>query len=67
MDSIIDETKANLKLTPPPYKNKQDYSVGTNDKTREYDDSTSDTDGYARNHDDKHKNEEDDDYIDPPS
>ena len=44
MDSSIDETKPNLKI-PPPYKNNQDYVGGTNDKTRESNDSTSDTDG----------------------
>ena len=65
--SSIDETKPNLKLTPPPYKNNQDYIGGTNEKTREYDDSPSDTDGCARNLDDKHKNEEDYFYIDPTS
>ena len=71
MDSRIDEVRLNLKLTPPPYTNKHEY-VGGNEKkryfqTREYDDSPSDTDGCARNLDDKHKNIEDDDYIDPPS
>ena len=66
VDSSIDETKPNLKLTPP-YKNKQDYVGGTNYKTREYNDSPSDTDGCARNLDDEHKNEEDDDYIYPLS
>ena len=53
--------------TPPLYKNKQDYGDGTNDKARESDDSPSDTDGCARNFDDENKNEEDEDYIDPPS
>ena len=67
MDSSIDETKPNIKLTPPPYKNKQDYVGGTTDKTHESDDSPSDTDGCARNIDDEHKNEEEEDYIDPPS
>ena len=71
MDSSIYETIINLKLTPPPYKNKQDYVGGTNDKTRDYqtcesEDYRSDTDGCARNIDEEHKNEEDDDYIDPP-
>ena len=66
VDIIIDETKINLKLTPPRYKNKQDYGGGTNDETRdsqtrESEDSQSDTDGCARNLDDEHKNEEDDD------
>ena len=72
VDIGIDETKINLKLTPPPYKNKQDYDGGTNEKTcdsqtLESEDSWSDTDGCAINIDDEHKNEEDDDYIDPPS
>ena len=35
VDSRIDETKPNLKLTPPPYKNKKYYDVGTNEKTRD--------------------------------
>ena len=30
--SSIDETKINVKLTPPPNANKQDYTGGTNDK-----------------------------------
>ena len=47
MYSSIDETKPNLKLTPPPYKNNQDYVLGTDDKTCEYDDSPSDTGGCA--------------------
>ena len=72
MDSSIDETKINLELTPPPNTNKQDYAGGTNDKTRdsqtrESEDSRSDTDGCARNLDEEHKNEEDDDYIHSPS
>ena len=53
--SIIDENNNNLK-TPPPYKNKQDYVGGTNDKTRESYDSPSDTDGCARYLDDENKN-----------
>ena len=36
MGSIIDGTKIPVKLTPPPYTNKQDYKGGTNDKTRDY-------------------------------
>ena len=60
VDSIIDEQTHNLKKTPPPYKNKQDYVGGTNDKTRESDDSPNDTDGCARNLDNEHKKEEDD-------
>ena len=67
VDSSIDETKPNIKLTPPPYTNKKDYVGVTNEKIREYDDSPSDTNGCARNIDDKHKNEKDDDYINPPS
>ena len=67
MDCIIDEKNNNLKKTPLPYKNKQDYDGGTNYKTRKSDDSPSDTDGCARNIDDEQKNEEDDEYIDPPS
>ena len=47
MDSSIDEKKHNKK-TPPPYKNKQDYDGGNNDKTLEYDDYPSDTDGCAK-------------------
>ena len=34
--SIIDETKINVKLAPPPNTNKQDYKGGTNDKTHDY-------------------------------
>ena len=70
--SSIDGTKIHVELTPPPNTNKQDYAGGTNDKTRdsltrETGDSPSDTDSCARNLDEEHKNEEDDDYIDPPS
>ena len=59
-------------LTPPPYKNKKYYKGGKNYKTRdshtcETSDSQSDDDSCARNLDEEHKNEEDDDYIDPPS
>ena len=43
---------------PRQYKNKQDYSGGTNDKTRESDDSPNDTDGCAKNLDDEHRNKE---------
>ena len=71
VDISIDETKLNLKLTPPTYTNNHEYVGGTNKKksdyqTREYEDSTSATDGCARNIDDEHKNEEVGDYIDPP-
>ena len=34
VDISIDETKPNLKLTPPPFKNKHDSVGGTGDKTR---------------------------------
>ena len=55
--------KINVELTPPPNTNNQDYAVGTTYKTRyyqtrEYEDSRSDTDGCARNLDEKRKNEE---------
>ena len=61
-----------LLLTPPPYKNKQDYKGGTNDKTRdshtrETSISQSDDDSCARNLDAENENKEDDEYIDPPS
>ena len=80
MVSSIDETKINVELTPPPNTNKQDYTGGTNVKTRDYQtresddsrtrktgDSRSEIDSFAINIDKEHKNEEDDDYIDPPS
>ena len=71
MGSSIDK-KTNVELTPPPNTNKKDYAGGTNDKTRdsktcEYEDYRSDTVGCARNIYEEHKNEEYDDYIDPPS
>ena len=47
-DSIPDEEKHNKK-TPPPFKNKEDYIGDINEKTRESDDSTSETDGCVRN------------------
>ena len=64
--------KLNVELAPPPNTNKQDCAGGTNDKTRDYQtretvDSRSETDSCAINLDKEHKNEEDDDYIDPPS
>ena len=49
--------------TPPPFKNNEDYIGGTNNKTRESDDFPSDIDGCARNLDDEHKNEEDEEYT----
>ena len=72
MGISIDETKINVELTPPPNINNQDYAGGTNDRTRdsqtrESGDSRSDTDGRARNLDEKHRNEEYDNYIEPPS
>ena len=70
--SNIDGTKIPLKLTPSPNKNIQDYEGGTNNKerdslTRETSGSPIDTDSCARNLDEKHKNEENEDYIDPSS
>ena len=60
MGSIINGTKINLKLTPPPYTNKHEYVGSTNENTRdsqthESENSPSDTDGYAINLDDEHK------------
>ena len=59
-------------LNPPPYKNKQDYIGGTNDKThdshtRETGVSRSDDIILARNLDSENKNTEDDGYNDHPS
>ena len=56
-------------LTPPPYKNKQDYKGGTNDRThdshtRETGISRSDDDSLARNLDAENNNTEDDEYND---
>ena len=61
-----------VELKPHPNTNKQNYADCTNDKTRDYHkresgDSQSDTDVCAINIDEEHINEEDDDYIDPPS
>ena len=56
LESSIDGNNNNLKKTPPPYKNRQDCIGGTNDKTRESDDSPSNTDGCARNMYGEHKN-----------
>ena len=47
------------KKTPPPFKNKEDYIGDTNEKTRESDDSISETGGCARNLSKEHKNIED--------
>ena len=55
-----------MKKTPPPFKNKEYYIGGTNEKTHESDDSPSDTYGFARNLGDKHKNEEYEEYIETP-
>ena len=59
-------------LTTPPYKNKQYYKGGTNDKkhdphTHETGISRSDDAILERNLDAKNKNVEDDEYIDHPS
>ena len=72
MGSSIDGTKIPSILTPSPYTNKQEYKGGTNDKTRdshtrETSDSPSDTSSCARNLDEEQKNEEYEEYIDPPS
>ena len=69
--SSFDKTKINVELTPLPNTYKKDYTCGTNDKTRgsqtrESGDSWIDTDVCAINLDEEHKNEEDEDYIDPP-
>ena len=72
MGIIIDEAKINVELTPPPNTKTQDYTGVNSDKTchsqtPESGDSRNDTDDCAINFDEEHKNEEDDDYIDPPS
>ena len=59
-------------LTPPPYKNKQYYKGGTNDKTHdshthEYGVSRRNDASLTRNLDAENKNTEDDEYIDHPS
>ena len=59
-------------MTPPPYKNNQDYKGDTNDKTcdshtNETSVSQSNDDSLARNLDAENKNKEDDEYIDHPS
>ena len=72
MDSSIDGTKILVELKQPTHTNNKDYTGGTNDKTRdslthETSDFPIDIDSCARNLDEEHKNEEDDNYIDPPS
>ena len=57
-NSIPDEEKHNRKITPPPFKNKEDSIGGTNEKTRESEDSPSETNGCARNLGKKYKYEE---------
>ena len=64
MDSIID--LKNIIKTPLPFKNKQDYIGGNNEKTRESNDSPSDNDGCTRNLGNEHKNEGDEEYIETP-
>ena len=59
-------------LTPPLYKNKQDYKGGTNDKTHDYHThetgvSRSDDDSLAINLDAENENKEYDEYNDHPS
>ena len=65
-------TPHTLGLTPPTYKNKQDYKGVTNDKTHNYHThesgvSRSDDASLARNLDSEKKNTEEDEYIDHPS
>ena len=72
MGSSIEGKKIPPILTPPPYKNKKDYKGGTNDKirdshTHETSVSRSVNDSFARNLDEEKKNDEDEEYIDPPS
>ena len=64
--------KNHVEFTQPPKTNKQDYAGGKSYKkrdsqTRESGDSQSETGGCARNLYEEHKNEEYDNYIDPPS
>ena len=59
-------------MTPPTYKNNQDYKGGTNDKTHDSHTPNSgvskiDDASVARNLDAENKNAEDDEYIDHPS
>ena len=59
-------------MNPPPYKNKQYYKGGTNDKTcdshtHETRVSLSDDDSLARNLDAENKNTDYDEYNDHPS
>ena len=59
-------------MTPPTYKNNQDYKGGTNDKTHdshtyEYGVSISDDASLARKLGAENNNAEDDEYIDHPS
>ena len=65
-------TPHSSRLTPPPYKNEQDYKGGTNDKThnshtRESGVSRSDDASLARNLYEENKYTEYDEYIDHPS
>ena len=55
------DLKKNVELSPPPNKDKEYYTGGTNDKTRgsqkrEYEDSRSDTSFFGRKIDEEHKN-----------
>ena len=47
-----------MKKTPPTFKNKEDYIVDTNEKTRDSNGSPSETDGCVRNLGKEHENEE---------
>ena len=58
-------------LTPPPYNNKQDYKVGTHDKTidshtPDSDASRNDDSSLKINPDEENRNAEDDEIIDHP-
>ena len=69
--SRIEGTEIPSILTLPPYTNKKDYKGVTNYKTRdshtrETSVSWSDNDSCARNLDEENRNEEDEDYIEPP-
>ena len=57
-EDIIPDEENNNNKTSPPFKNKEDYIGNTNEKTREYNDSSSETDGCVRNLGKEHKNEE---------
>ena len=57
-DTIPDIEKSIPKETPPSFRNKVDCEGDTNEKTRGYDNSPSETDAFVRNLDREHENEE---------